>query len=372
MPTARKIIALILIVFIGVPLLFGIIWVVGTVRASVSAEFISDLPRDIIADLPGKAEEIFRDAQDERIIRNANIRTWFQAAAKTGISPRQLMEKTGLQEWLRGELSNSLNQIGQVLRGDLRSRPISIDLRPLKEALLHPEVDRFLAETLNNLPPCDEDGRKAWRDVAETGSVHHEIPACRPDDAASKDALLNARTRAARDMDNELVVFNDVRSFPHLPFGISGTLTFFSYALFLIPAVIVLLAAVIAAPSTGGVLRWSGLSVLAGSLPALFLALIIKYFSLWALKSAPFTWYDGWTSEFGDLVLDKLRWIPMRVIDQLFSPVVAVAAIVGVVGIVLYALSISARHNAGKGPQPASQATAPPAKTEIAEGSPKS
>ena len=53
---------------------------------------------------------------------------------------------------MSGELSGSLREIGQILRGERRPRPVAIDLRPLKAALLSPEVDRFLEATLNNLP----------------------------------------------------------------------------------------------------------------------------------------------------------------------------------------------------------------------------
>ncbi len=46
------------------------------------------------------------------------------------------MEKTGLSIWMEGELSDSLRQIGMMLRGERRIRAIVINLRPLKEALL--------------------------------------------------------------------------------------------------------------------------------------------------------------------------------------------------------------------------------------------
>jgi hypothetical protein len=370
MDTARKIIGLLLIAFFGLPLLFGIIWAVGLVKASVSPEFLTDLPREIIAEIPAKADEIFRDAQDKQFISDDNTRAWFQAAAKTGISPRDLMEKTGLLEWMRGELSGSLREIGLVLRGERRPRPIIINLRPLKEALLSPEVEQFLLETLNNLPPCDEQGQETWRELAARDYDHHKLPACRPDLAEAKEALFYARTRAVRDMDNELEVFEDVRSFPFLPFGISRTITFLSYFLFLIPAAFIFLGAVIATSSPAGIFRWSGISVVAGGIPALLLAVATKYISLWAINVFPSSWHGEWATELGDLVLDKLRWIPTRLIDQLFSPVIGVAIIVCVAGIVLYALSFSVRDGAGKTRKSVSSPPAVPPKTEAREKSP--
>jgi hypothetical protein len=365
MHIARRLIGLLLIVFLGLPTLFGIIWAAGMIKASVSAEFLTDLPREIIADIPGKADEIFRDAQDERIIADDNTRAWFQAAAKTGISPRDLMEKTGLLEWLDGELSDSFRQIGRVLRGERRPRPITIDLRPLQAALLHPEVDRFLEETLKNLPPCDERGQMLWGELAIGEIRRHQIPACQPDLETAKTVLAEARRRTVAEMDDRVEVFEGVRSFPLLPFGISGTITFLSYFLFLIPAAFIFLGALVAASSPASFLRWSGVSVLVGGIPTLILALATKFFSLWAIKAAPFFEHDYWASELGDLVLNKLGWIPERIVNQLFSPVVWIAAIVCVVGVVLYALSFTVRDKAPTTQKPASTSPTPTAPPKV-------
>ncbi len=366
MNTARRLIGLLLIIFLGLPTLFGIIWAVGMIQASVSAEFLTDLPREIIADIPDKADEIFREAQDERVIIDDNTRAWFQAAAKTGISPRDLMEKTGLLEWLDGELSDSLRQIGRMLRGERRPRPITIDLRPLQEALLHPEMDRFLEETLKNLPPCDERGQMLWGELALGDIRRHEIPACRPDLETATAVLIEERQRAVENMDDRIEVFQGVRSFPLLPFGISGTVTFLAYFLFLIPAAFILLGALIAASSPASFFRWSGISVLVGGVPTLLLALTTKYFSLWAIKTAPFFERDYWASDLGDLVLNKLGWIPERIVNQLFSPVVWVAGIVCVAGVVFYALSFTVRDKAATSPKPVS--SPPPAVPPQSEG----
>jgi len=366
MNIARRFIGLILIVLFGLPTLFGIIWAVGMIKASVSPEFLTELPRKIIADIPRTAGEIFREALDEQYIGDSATRAWFQAAAKTGISPRELMEKTGLLDWMSGELSDSLKQVGRVLRGERRPRPIVIDLRPLKEALLNPEVDLFLEKTLENLPPCDERGQKAWSDLATEGLRHHELPACRPDPTAAKAALSEARARALNDMDNEIEVFDEgVRYMPFLPLGLSRTLALLSYFLFIIPAAFIFLGALIAASSPAGFCRWSGTSFLVGGIPALLLSLFTKYLSLWALQAAPFSWHDRWASDLGDLVLDKVRWIPERIIDQLFSPVVWVALFVCLVGVVFIAVSFSVRDKAQKTQKPVPSSPVAPPRAQV-------
>jgi len=348
MDGAKKIIGLLLIVFLGLPSLFGVIWAVGMIKSSVSAEFLTDLPREIIADIPDKVDEIFQEAQDERIITDDNTRAWFQAAAKTGISPRDLMQKTGLMDWLDGELSDSLRQIGRMLRGERRPRPITIDLRPLQEALLHPEVDRFLEETQKNLPACDERGLLLWGELARGDIGPHKIPACQPDLGTASSALTEARRQAVKNMDDSIEVFEGVNYFPLLPFGISEVTVLISYFFFLIPAAFIFLGALVAASSPAGFFRWSGVSVLVAGISALILALATKLFSLWIIRAAPFVEYDHWASDLGDLVLNKLGWIPERIVTGLFSPVVWVAALVCVAGAVLYALSFTVRDNAGK------------------------
>jgi hypothetical protein len=364
MHIARRFIGLILIVFFGLPTLFGIIWAVGMIKASVSAEFLTDLPRKIIADVPGTVDEIFQEAQDEQYVGDNATRTWFQAAAKTGISPRELMEKTGLMDWLQGELSDSLKDIGRVLRGERRPRPIVIDLRPLKEALLHPEMSLFFEKTIENLPACGEQGLKEWADLVAEGGRHHELPACRPDLTVAKAALSEAQARAVNDMDNEVEVFEGVHNFPWLPLGLSRVITFLSYFLFIIPAAFILLGALIAASSPAGFCRWSGTSILVAGVPALLLSLFTKYASLWAIQAAPFSWHDRWASDLGDLVLNKVRWIPERVIDQLFSPVIWVALFVCLVGVVFIALSFTVRDKAEKTQRPVPSAPAAPPKIE--------
>jgi hypothetical protein len=356
MDAIRKIIGLILIVFFGLPILFGMIWAVGLIKGTVSPEFLTDLPRQIIAEVPAKADEIFRDAQSEEFVSDANTRAWFQAAAKTGTSPSQLMAKTGLDDWLTGELSGSLRQVGRVLRGEARPRPIVIDLKPFKQALLSPEMESFLEATLNNLPPCDEQGIKSWSEIATFGPEHRELPACRPDPEASKAALAAARTKAVGDIPDDVQVFRDVHNFPILPLGLSRTITMLSYLLFLIPAAFIFLGAVIADSTPGGFLKWSGASIFIGGIPALLLALAVKYFSLWGLASGGFSWHGQRTSELADLAFDRLRNIPESIINQLFSPVIMVAALVCAVGVVLFALSYSVRKTSRTAPKPAGPA----------------
>lgn len=366
MTTVRKIIALLIIVFFGLPILFGIIWAVGLTRATVSPEFISDLPREIIDDIPDMADEIFREAQDEKVIRDENTRAWFRAAAEAGVTPRQVMSETGLLDWMENELSESLEQVGKILRGERRARPITIDLRPLKNIFLKDEIDQYLMRILEYLPPCDEEGEEEWFRLSRRGIGHRELPACRPDLEVAREAVTEWRMDAVDEMDNEIEIFEDVRFFP---FGISRFITFLSYFLFVLPAFIIFGGALLAATSPASFFRWSGIATFLGALPVLLLSLLVKHASLWGLGFVPYYHSDSWSSDLHSLILEKTSWIPMQIVDQLFSPVISLAAIVCVIGIVLFAISLMVRGGTPKGT--AATVQAPPPSSQPAEPVPQ-
>jgi hypothetical protein len=343
MIAVRKIIAVLIIGFIGLPILFGVVWVVGLTKATVSSEFISELPQEIIKEIPDIAEEIFAEGQKEGVIRDDNTRAWFRAAAEAGVSPKQLMADIGLLDWLEYELSDSLDEVGEILRGERRARPITIDLRPLKDILMRDEMDQYLMRVLEKLPLCDEDEERQWIQIGRWGLDDRKLPACRPDLEVAREALMEWRMDAVAEMDNEVEIFEDVE---FVPFGMSRFLTVLSSFLFVFPAIFIFIGSLIAATSPASFFRWSGVSTFLGALPVLLLAFFTKYLSLWALKFAPFysSDWDRWSTELQDLVLEKTSWIPMRIIDQIFSPVVTVAALVCVLGIVLFVISLMVRN----------------------------
>ena len=342
MTAARKIIALLIIIFLGIPILFGVIWFVGLTKATVSPEFLTDLPREIIADIPEMTEEIFTEAQSERVITDENIRAWFRAAAEAGVTPIQVMEETGLQDWLRNELSETLRETGEVLRGKSRPRTIVLDLRPLKEILLGDDIDRYMMRILEQLPPCNEEGTQAWMEIAEEDWGDEKLPACRPDLDIAREVLRSKRIEAVAEMEEEIEIFEDVR---FIPFGISRFITWFSYSLFLIPAFFIFIGALIAATSPASFFRWTGVSILFAAIPALLLSLFVKSFSLWALNFVPYSYShsETWSAELNDLVLEKISWIPAIIVEHLFSPVVAVSGIVCIIGLVIFVISFMVR-----------------------------
>jgi len=334
MNTFRKIIGLLLIIFLGLPLLFGIIWAVGITKAAVSPEFITEFPQKIIKEIPLIIDEVFEEGQKKSVISDPNTRAWFEAAAGVDLSPRELMQRIGLEDWMDHELSGLFEDVEDILRGNRRVRTLYFDLRPLKDALVHEEFFLYIEDVLNNLPLCDESEQRRWDRFRGREVDWFSREACRPDRETIVSILDDMRDFVEYDIPDDISVFEDVRFFP---LGISRVVMWLSYFLFLFPAAVIFLAALIAATSPASFFRWSGISLLAGGLSPLLSSLFFKHVARWAIFIRPYS--DSWSTELQNLIVDKTEWIHLSLIDFLFSPVVQVAGVVCVVGIILFAIS---------------------------------
>ncbi|MGD2294281.1 MAG: hypothetical protein PVF22_00420 [Candidatus Aminicenantes bacterium] len=366
----RKILGLLLLVFIGLPLLFGIIWAVGITKTAVSPEFVTRLPQEIIADIPSIVEEVFEEAQDEDVIADPNTRAWFEAAAKVDISPKELMERIGLLDWMDYELSDLLEDIEGILTGRRRARTLIFDLRSLKDALTHEEFFLYLEEVMDNLPPCDYAEQRRWERSTWRGIDWFSRPPCRPDRETYELILEDIRDEVEFEIPNDIEIFEGMR---FVPFGISRAVTWLSYFLFLLPAAVIFLAALIAATSPASFFRWSGISTLVGGLSALLFTLFTRQVVRWAIHFRPYS--DAWSADLQNLIADKTEWIQLAVIDHLFIPVVTIAGVVCGVGVVLFAISliVSSRGRTEYRPQPPQTPpkTAPPAMPEPEKDKPE-
>jgi len=366
MNTFRKIIGLLLIIFLGLPLIFGIIWAVGITKAAVSPEFITEFPQEIIAEIPLIIDEVFEEGQKKSVISDPNTRAWFEAAASVEISPRELIRRIGLEDWMDHELSGFFEDVEDILRGNRRVRTFVFDLRPLKDALVHEEFILYIEDVLDHLPLCDETGQRRWDRFRGSDVDWFSRKACRPDRETLESIFEDMRDSIEYDIPDDISIFEDVHFFP---LGISRVVTWLSYSLFLFPAAVFFLAALIAATSPADFFRWSGISVLAGGLIPLLSSLFFKQIARWAVFIRPYS--DSWSTELQNLIVDKTEWIHLSLIDFLFSPVVQVAGVVCVVGIILFAISliVSSRGPSGSKTQaaPSSQIEAPKTKSEQSE-----
>lgn len=133
MNVVRKSIGALIIIFVAIPVLIGIIWAVGVTKAAVSPEFLSDLPREVIEKVPNMIDDIVDEIDREDMVMDADGREWVWAIAKAETSPKELLGKVGILHWLENEVSRSLREMGEMLRGERPFRTIVLDMRPLKK-----------------------------------------------------------------------------------------------------------------------------------------------------------------------------------------------------------------------------------------------
>lgn len=344
----RQIIGLLIIVFFGIPALFVIIWAVGLTRAAVSPELLSDLPQEVIAEVPNFIDEVFNAAQKEGSITDENTREWIKAVAKVEKSPRELLSEIGFLDWLENNLSGSLKELGEILRGETGLKSIILDFHPLKRAIMHEGVERYFFDVLKHLPPCSGSEMDSWHTRANSNFYHQDLPACQPEPEVARNALRTIRMEMIEDMPDEVDIIEKDRHFPR-GINISRVIVSFTYLLFLIPAVFILAGSLIAASSKTSFFRWSGVSTVIGGILALALALFAKNISTLALGHIPFHYSNEISIEMQEVVFDNMGGILGVVFEKLFSPVVTVAGIVCIVGIVLFAFSYAFPGEPGNG-----------------------
>ncbi|MCP5108642.1 MAG: hypothetical protein GY950_34975 [bacterium] len=377
MDVMRKSIAVLILIFIGVPTLLGIIWAVGVTKAVVSTDFLTDLPQEIIEKVPHMIDEMLEEIDREDLVRDPNSRAWVRAVANAETSPRELLGKIGVLNWLENELSTSFKTMGEMLKGERPFRNVVLNLRPLKEALRHEAIKEYLIEILKKLPTCDDDQHQDWVDAAANPRDLEDLPACRPanlDLAAAAQAINFVREREIEDIPDEVNMFDDPpRSFPR---GVNflQSIIAFTYLLFLIPAVFIVVAAVIGGTgSRGGVLRWMGVPILIGGLIAYGLSFLVRNAVPWAIGFAP---EAHRITAFEEVMIGKTGVIGNLVVDQILAGVNAVAGVVCIIGVVLFAVSYLVRGSESEsktsGPQPSPQAPQnppppPPAKEPVIE-----
>jgi hypothetical protein len=369
----RKFIGFLILLLMGIPILFGIIWAVGLTKAAVSPEMVSELPREIIEGVPAYMDEFIAAAQKEDVYMDDNERAWINALAEADISIRDLMQETGISNWLEGELADSLETLGAVLRGERRPDPVVLDFRPLKKALQHEAIDKYLLKVLEKLPPCSEDQLEEWKDAAlHPGFVDIEdLPACRPAGGVVADYLKVAKAEMVWDMPDEVELFEGIHRFPR-GLNVAQSAVSLSLVLFLIPAAFIFLGALVAATSKASFFRWSGVSTLVGGLSALGLAYFAKNIVPWAIHMSSYHCSE-WT-RLEELAVEKLGGLGIVLTDYLFSPVISVAGVVCVIGVILFALSFAFTTVAPPEPRPQTQPSQPqptPSEPQAAEEPPK-
>jgi hypothetical protein len=332
-----------------VPILFGVIWAVGLSQAAVSQKTLTELPGEIIAEIPELLDGMLLAARDENSDMDYDTRTWLNAIAGASSTPREVLRETGLNDWLKKELSGSLRTIGDILNGRSAARKVWLDMRPLKAAFRHPAMERWLSQVLEKLPACSSAQTQVWERIYLSASPYDSLPPCKPESATGIAAAAVIRDRITRDIPDQVNIMENA-NFPRGRFNIAKTITSFTYLLFLIPAVFILLGALVAARSKSHFFRWSGAATMAGGGLVLAMSSLIKGVIPWAMRVGPGNYSSSWT-HWHDAFSDHVGGLALVVSRHFISPVITVAGAVCVVGLLLFAFSFTFTREAGPGVQ---------------------
>jgi hypothetical protein len=347
MNQTRTILGLLIMIFFAVPILFGVIWAVGFTQAAVSQKTLSELPGEIIAEIPELMDGMLLAARNENSDLDYDTRTWLNAIDGASTTPREVLRESGLNGWLEKELSGSLRAIGDILNGRSDARSVWLDMRPLKAAFSHPAMERWLSQVLDKLPVCSSGQTQAWERIVRNPSPYDSLPPCRPESATGIAAVI--RDHITRDIPDQVNIMESAH-FPRGRFNIARTITSFTYLLFLIPALFILLGALVAARSKSHFFRWSGAATMAGGGLVLAMSSLVKEIIPWALRVGPVNYSSSWT-HWHDAFSDHVGGLALVVSRHFISPVITVAGAVCVVGLLLFAFSFTFTQEGKAGTQ---------------------
>jgi len=348
MQIARKIIGAFVAVFVAVPVLCGVIWAVGAAQGALSEGFISEVPKEVAREAPALVKELYEAAQVPGAVKDANAKMWLAVAAKQEISPPELLEKLGVYSWLANELSAAMKQVEDAARGRLNRSEVSLDLKPLKAALVSPDARKYLAGVLDQLPDCTPEDRADWSAAVIEKRELSQLRACNPGNTVTKTAVDLVLDRVLAIPDERKLMKGTDMPFRFDALATAGNLL---YLLFLVPLGLVALAAGIGGTSPGGFRRWSGACLMAGAAIPLLATSLIKAGLLAAMHIDPAHWDMGkhshfWTSETSTVLARHMTGITSMIMDRVFSPVWMMSAVILGVGVLLLVLSFVGRTRA--------------------------
>lgn len=338
----KKLVGALLCIVLGIPLVVGVTFAAGITGAVTDGTYMTRVSETAVERAPRMADDFFAAAREGDVIEDARERAWFQAMAETGTRPSEVMQQTGITAWLREHLAASMRDVDRVLRGEAPPGSVSLDMRPLKQALRSDEMRAWLLEVVAHLPACDQQGRQAWR--AQAGDHGGDWPACNPGVDEGTDQVQVAALIAARvdEIPDQTPVFEG-DDFP-VAFDVPRTLGGLAWLLFLAPALLIVLGAALAGNGSRGFLRWSGGSALLGGLLALAFSLIAGGLVMALVESDPAGWGLGdqaafWSSEAGRIAAEQVKDMMELFVGDLMSPVQRLALIVSGAGLGLLLLS---------------------------------
>ncbi len=333
MNTARKIIGLLIIVFIALPLMFGIIWTVGITKAAVSPDMIQKLPQIIINEVPEIIDTSIERSDNNNNLDENSMRI-LKAIKKTGVPIEEVLNKSGLSDWLDKELSESLYKIGEVLKGKSTDKFIYLDMKPLKNSLTNDYFINYTKKVFENLPECNMQEKKTWNKIINEEDYSDESPICKYSNINI--SFIESKIKeAVKDIPDSVEIFEANSDFP-VGVNVSKLTISLSYFLFIIPVLFIIIGSLIADSSKIGFLRWSGYSVLASGVLSFISGYIIK--NLINITNG-FVNLSFFHSGLDRVLYENISYLSSLILGYLFNPVIKLSITIIIIGIIIIGFS---------------------------------
>ncbi len=338
-----KFIGVLLLILLGIPLLIGVIFASGLTRAATSPDFYSDLAGKVIRRMPEMIDKSFAAARQPGAVSDPNARAWIEAMAKAETSFPKMLELTGIQGWLQDEVALKVARVGEVVAGKAHPGEISLDMRPLKKALVSDEMGAYLNQVLAQLPDCDAAGIERWKQRAISQRHEKPLPACNPG-AEVIDQRSQWMTAWLGQIPDQKPMFAGHAVSEPVIFDALHWVNAAMWLLFLLPALFIAIGALLLRSDGRGFLNVSGGTILTGGIVSWLLSWLASGWLIAAVAQNPDRWMTGadarlFGSQAGRMFIRELSGTVGVFLDDLFSPVVTSALVVCGIGMGMLVLS---------------------------------
>lgn len=333
-----------LVMLVAIPLLSATILATGTTRIALSPKFVSDIPREVIKQLPTLVDETFAAAKKPGALKDPDARIWVEAMSKTQPSPSEMLKQIGLYAWLQKELDSFFVDLGKVVRGEGGVTQLSLDFRPLKQAFSGPVFRNYVTQLIGHLPACNPVDQQRWNIVTQRRDTSSKLPPCNPG-AQSVQTILDHVADSMKTVPDQRVVLRS-GEVPNT-YGASKLVGVGAWLLLLVPAFLIIIAAAMGGTGGRGFLRWSGFATLLGGLFPLGGAWFFKEVVLGMVKLDPSNWTTMrdnpfWTHDANKIVTQKVAAILESTFSPVMSSIFLVSAVVAGIGFMLLVFSFMA------------------------------
>lgn len=332
-----------LLLIVGVPLIIAIVLATGMTRALTSRDFYGDMADKLVKSLPETIDKSLAAARQPGAVSDPDARAWIEAMAKAKMSFSQMFEKTGIQAWLQDELAQKVRRTGELVSGKVKPGDITLDMRPLKKALQSDEMNAYLKQVLAQLPDCDAAGVEEWKQRAIAPRHEKPLPACNPGDELfeKRSQWMNAWLGHIPD---QKPMFTTGQLSDPVVLDALHWIDSTMWLLFLLPAVLIAIGALLIRSDGRGFLGVCGGATLVSGISAWLLAWLASGWMITATGRNPERYLSGskarlFGSEAGRMFVKQLSDSLGMFLHEMFSPAMTTALLVSGIGLGLIVLS---------------------------------